>query len=439
MSEKLIVLSMDAMVSEDIAYLKTKPNFSRLFEKCAQVEKMCTIYPSITYPAHVSMMTGCRPGKHGIFNNTHFMSELPYPDWYLYSSDVKVENIFAAAKRAGKTTAAVYWPVTGCDANIDYLIDEYFFYANQPIEETFAALGTNEATMEVIRENMDRYPTVRTREDRYYLRNTFDHFIMGCMCSIIRKFQPDLLLVHNCWMDSHRHRYGVFNQYVTEALDQADLWLGEIIEALEDAGIYEETNFVLVSDHGQRDFVRRLKMNVLLRRGGFIDVDEEGKVTDWRAFAQSNGMSVSVHLKDKKDAALTQQVYDYLKGLMDEGVWGIGKIRTVAEAEAEYGLSGPFSFIIETDGYTTFADGWDEPIVNPIDFSDYRLGNATHGYEPETGAQPVFVAKGPAFKAGAYREFGRTIDEAPTYAYILGDSLPEAEGCVMMDMLAEGR
>ena len=33
MSEKLIVLSMDAMVSEDIAYLKTKPNFSRLFKK----------------------------------------------------------------------------------------------------------------------------------------------------------------------------------------------------------------------------------------------------------------------------------------------------------------------------------------------------------------------------------------------------------------------
>ena len=109
------------------------------------------------------------------------------------------------------------------------------------------------------------------------------------------------------------------------------------------------------------------------------------------------------------------------------------------EAAEEYGLYGPFSFIVETDGYTTYADGWEEPIVNPIDFSDYRLGNATHGYEPETGAQPVFIAKGPAFKAGAYRERGRVIDEAPTYARILGDSMPEAEGCVMEDMLAEGR
>jgi len=430
---------MDAMVSEDIDYLKTKPNFSRLFEKCAQVEKMCSVYPSITYPAHTSMMTGCRPGKHGIFNNTRFMSKLTYPDWYLHASDVKVENVFAAAKRAGKTTAAVYWPITGCDPNIDYLIDEYFFYENQPVEETFAQLGANEATLKIIRENMDRYPTFRKKEDRLYLHNTFDHFIMGCMCSLIRKHQPDLLMVHNCWLDSLRHRYGVFNKYVTEGLDMTDLWLGDIISALEDAGIYDETNFVLVSDHGQRDFVRRLKMNVLLRRGGFLDVDENGKLTDWRAIAQSNGMSFSVHLKDKADEKLKQQVYDYLKGLADEGVWGFGKIRTVEEAEAEYGLSGPFSFIVETDGYTTFAPGCQEPLVSPIDFSDYRLGNATHGYQPETGAQPVFIAKGPAFKAGTYREYGQIIDEAPTYARILGDSLPQAEGRVMEDMLAEGR
>ena len=439
MSEKLIVLSMDPMVSEDIAYLKTKPNFSRLFRNCAQVEKMCTVYPSITYPAHVSMMTGCRPGKHGIFNNHHFKSELPYPDWYLYNSDIKVENVFAAAKRAGKTTAAVYWPVTGNDPNIDYLINEFFFYQNEPVEDAFAGFGANEDTLAVIRENMHRLPTMRKREDRMYLRNTFDDFIMGCMCSLIRNHQPDLLMVHNCWLDSTRHRYGVFNDYTREGLDLTDMWLGQVIKALEDAGIYDETNFILVSDHGQRDFSRRMKPNVLLRRAGFFDVDENGKVADWRAYAQSNGMSFRVFLKDKNDEVTKQQVYEYLQQLQAEGVWGGGKIRTEEEARADYGLYGDFSFIIETDGYTTYSDDWNEPVISGIDFSDYRLGNATHGYEPETGAQPVFVARGPAIKTGYFRERGRVIDEAPTYAYILGDSLPEAEGSVMMDILAEGR
>jgi len=218
-----------------------------------------------------------------------------------------------------------------------------------------------------------------------------------------------------------------------------DIWLGEVIAALEAAGIYDETNFVLVSDHGQRDFVRRMKMNVLLRRAGFIDVDEAGNVTDWRAFAQASGMSTTIFLKDPDDEALVKRVYGFLKSLEAGEVWGIGKIRTADEVREEYGTYGTFSFIVETDGYTSFSDDWKEPLLNPIDFSDYRLGNAAHGYEPETGAQPVFVAKGPAFRAGAYRERGRVIDEAPTYARILGDALPQAEGSVMEDMLAEGR
>ena len=69
MKRKTIVFSVDALVYEDIAYLRTKPNFSKLMVHCSGIERVCTVYPSITYPAHVSIMTGCRPGKHGVFTN----------------------------------------------------------------------------------------------------------------------------------------------------------------------------------------------------------------------------------------------------------------------------------------------------------------------------------------------------------------------------------
>ena len=71
MKQKLFILSMDAMVHEDVAYMMQKPNFARIMAKRAEVEKVCTVYPSMTYPAHTAIITGCRPGKHGIFNNTH--------------------------------------------------------------------------------------------------------------------------------------------------------------------------------------------------------------------------------------------------------------------------------------------------------------------------------------------------------------------------------
>ena len=441
MKEKTIVLSMDAMVGADIAYLKTKPNFSRLFKERCEIGKVCTVYPSITYPAHMSIMTGCRPGKHGVITNLEFASDKGYPAWHLYSDILQVEDIFAAAKRAGMTTGAIYWPVCGKNPNIDYLINEFFFYENEPVEETFAAMGANEATLEIVRENMHRFPTAFGQvKGPLELNNSFDDFIMGCMCSMIRKNQPDLLLVHNCWIDDLRHRNGVFNQFVTEGLDQTDEWLGRVIAALEDAGTYENTNFVLLSDHGQRDFARRLKFNLLLRRGGFIDVDEKGKITDWRALAQSNGMSATIFLKDPNDKVLEEELRAYLQGLADQCVWGFTQIHTEEEVRERYGMYGGFAFMVETDGYTSFSDDWDEPLFKGADMTDsHRMGTATHGYHPETGPQPVFVARGPGFKAGAYIENAFVIDEAPTIARMFGDAMPQAEGRVMTELLAEGR
>ena len=91
--------------------------------------------------------------------------------------------------------------------------------------------------------------------------------------------------------------------------------------------------------------------------------------------------------------------------------------------------------MLETDGYTAFGESWNEPLVNPVDITDYRLGNATHSYQPEKGPQPIFVATGPAFRPGAVVEQARTIDEAPTYAAILGQTMPQAEGRVLCELL----
>lgn len=436
MKEKLLVYSMDALVHEDLEYLRTKPNFSRLMADCAEVEHIRTVYPSLTYPAHVSIATGCRPGKHGIISNTSFQTVNDGKvNWLLSSDLIQAEDIYAAAKRAGCTTASVYWPVMGNNPNIDYLINEYFFPdPGESILDGFARQGASEDALKAVKDNLDRFPNHHTKEI-LSKNTTFDDFINGCACSMIRRYQPDLLLVHNCYMDTTRHRYGLFTEHNSLCLDYLDEWLGELTAAMEDAGVYETTNFVLLSDHGQLDFVRRIKPNVLLCRGGFIDRNADGTVRSWRAFAQSNGMSFSVYLKDPKDAELHRQVFEYLKKLADDGVWGFEQIQTAEEVKERYGLYGPFSFLAETDGYSAFADSWEEPVLNPIDLTDYRLGKATHGYQPEKGPQPVFLGRGPAFRAGARLERGEIINEAPTFAKILGAELPDAEGICMSELL----
>ena len=433
MKQKLFVLSLDALVREDIEYMMTKPNFRRIMEKRAEVDKVLSVFPAITYPAHTTLMTGCYPGKHGVYNNVPFKD---YEDnkkhWYRYSKVVRVEDIFTAAKRAGCTTASVYWPITGCHPDIDYIINEYFFfYPEEDTIEAFRGMGANDATIKIIEENRNTIEGVRRKEIGY----SYDRFLMQCACSLIRDVQPDVMLVHNCIPDTARHKYGAFGEGLKEGLDRVDAQLGDVVAAMEAAGVYEQTNFIILSDHGQMDFDKRTKINVLLAEGGFLEVAPDGSVYDWQAFAQSNGMSASVYLRDPANKKLYDQVYAYLQKLVAEKKWGFTHVYTTEEAKEKYGTYGPFSFMLATDGSTSVSDAWTKDALEIFGADEKRPLKATHGYEPELGPQPVFMAHGPAFREGASIPNAKLVDIAPTLAKVLGQELSEAQGRCLTELL----
>ena len=437
MNQKTIVLSVDSLVGEDLDRMKSMPNFVRLFQNAARVNEIHGIYPSLTYPAHVSMMTGCRPGKHGLFTNDEMSLTGGPVRWHYYSRAIQVEDIYAAAKRAGCTTASVFWPVTGGNPNIDWLLNEYCFddVPIRDVENAYARMGANEETLQIVRENEPLLPWDRENaHGQFRVKDEFDDFLMACACGMIRRFQPDLMLIHNCLIDTLRHGCGVFNDAVTFGLAQEDFWLGDLIGAMEDAGTLDNTNFILVSDHGHMNYTRRHHINVLLRREGFIDVDGEEKITDWRAFAQANGMSSVIVMKDPDDRETYEKLGAFLLKLADEGVWGFRKVYTEPEMREKYGTYGNFAYFLETDGFTAFGEKWTGPF-SVINKTDYRWDKASHGYEPEKGPQPVFLATGPAFRPGAVLERAELIDEAPTIAAIFGQQLPQAEGRCLSELL----
>ncbi len=439
MKNKLVVLSMDAMVGQDLEYLSGKPNFARLMAHACRVDQVTTIYPSITYPAHVSLLTGCTAGTHGVYNNTELVFGPPHPPWHLLSEMIQREDIFALCKRAGLSTASVYWPVTGRNPNIDYLLNEYFFYDREEqssidaICAAFARQGASRETLACVRENAARFPSeARTANEPLTIRQTFDDFITGCVCSLIAHHRPDVLFAHNCYLDTLRHRHGVFNEYVNEGLDRTDRWLGQIIDALDEAGVLEATNFVILSDHGQMNYARRLKPNVAFVRNGFILLDESGMIREWKAYAQSNGMSVSVFVKDKSDE---QEVHDFLQSLVAEGTWGFETLYTKDEVSESYGWTGDFSFVLETDGITAFSDDWHEPVAGVVDLTTPGWAKASHGYEPHKGPQPVFIATGPAFKRDAHIASCNIIDIAPTLAAALALRMDGAQGRALVELI----
>lgn len=430
MNKYVIVISQDALVYEDTFLLRELPVFGSIWKDTARVNEVRSIYPSVTYPCHASMMTGCYPDKHGIINNEVNTFLEKSSDWNWFYDEVKVPSIFDVAKRQGLTTAAVFWPVTGNCKSIDYLIDEYWPQSEtESMRECFINSGSSE---ELVRKCIDPHLWMQVNRTHPYC----DEFINACACSIIREYKPNLMMIHPANIDAYRHQTGLFSPKVDHGLHEIDNWLGWIIKATKDAGIYEQTDFFVVSDHGQINISRVICPNVEFVKRGLIQV-RDGKIVDFTAFAKSTGASAQVYLSDKNDQASYKRVHEILNNMCGQGIFGISRIYTAQEVEKEERLTGEFSFVLETDGYTAFSNDWEGSLVRGHDPKDYRFGRATHGHHPDRGPQPTLIAFGPSIKPGVVVEKRCIVDEPPTFAKVLGLDMGDIDGTAISEILKE--
>ena len=426
MEKHVIVVSVDALVYEDLENTAGLPVFDKMMKEGARINRVTTIYPALTHPIHATMMTGCTAGKTGIVSNELFEAGQTERPWYNHLPEVQCDTIFHAAHRAGLKTAACRWPVTANGGDvIDYLIPETMGTDEKGHEDdplgVYKKLGTSECCMPIVEEAVSRFGF--THEHPFY-----DDFEIFCACEIIKKYQPNLLMTHPGLVDAERHRTGLFSPYVRKAVEKTEEYLEQLLAAVKEAGIEDSTDFIVLSDHGHLNIERTICPNVFLKDAGLIRTDTEGKITSWDAFTASCGLSGQVYLSDPSDPALKARVYSLLRDMAEEGIYGFERVFTAEEVKERYGLYGDFSFVIETDGFTSFSEAWERPVVRPIDISDYRLGHSTHGHMPEKGPQPPLLAMGPSIRSGFVQESGSILGHAPTFAKILEITLPEAQG-----------
>ena len=433
MAKHLIVVSADALVFEDLEFAKDLPVLGKMMKEGAQIQRVRTIYPTLTHPVHASIMTGCPAGETTIVANEEFCPGQLERPWFNHIDQVKCETIFHAAHRAGLTTAACRWPVTAGGGDvIDYLVPEVMGLDMRGHEDdpasVYRALGTSECVMDIVEEALAKYGCGNAHPD-------YDEFEMWAAAQIIRRYQPNVLFCHPGHIDGERHRTGLFTDPVKESVALTDKWLAMLLDAVKEAGIQDETDFVVLSDHGHLNICRTVCPNVFLHDAGYIQCDEEGNITHWDAYIGSCALSAHVYLSDPEDKELYESVAELLYAMADEKLYGFEQVFTREEVKERYGLDGDFSFVIETDGFTTFADDWNRPVVRDLDTSDYRFGHSTHGHMPEKGPQPTFLGMGPSFKKGAVVAEGHILNHAPTFAKILDVELPQAKGKAEEELL----
>ena len=146
---RMLVLSIDAMTGDDLRAAAALPNFARLLDGCALATEVLSVFPSLTYPCHVAMATGCWPMHTGVYNNERFLPETRKRPWYFYTDELARPTIFAAARAAGVSTGCVMWPCMG-RGPIDTLVPEIWGETpDAPFLEPFCAAGSADFIREI--------------------------------------------------------------------------------------------------------------------------------------------------------------------------------------------------------------------------------------------------------------------------------------------------
>ena len=105
----MIVVSLDG-VRHDYLDRAPFPAFDRIAREGLRASRLVPVYPSNTFPGHVSLATGATPAVHGIVDNRFW--DRARRERFDYSNDaswIEAEPLWAAAERQGVPAATFFW------------------------------------------------------------------------------------------------------------------------------------------------------------------------------------------------------------------------------------------------------------------------------------------------------------------------------------------
>ena len=246
------------------------PNFTRMAREGARARGMIPVFPSKTFPNHLSIVTGVYPVKHGIVSNRFWdparKSAYALGDpksmgdgtWYT------ADPIWVTAEQQGMVTASLDWP--GSDAAISGV---------RPTRFT-------------------RYKASTT------MANRTDSLL--AWLSLPDSIRPHLIAVYNPDLDHAGHNYGPWTPQVAAAIATADTMVGAILDGIARLPIATETYVILVADHGMTEVSRDtyLDIGTLVDTAGVI-IAEGGPVVNLHV---AGGKSRAIILRDSLNRRL---------------------------------------------------------------------------------------------------------------------------------------
>jgi len=414
----LVMVSVDGMKPEYVTHAAEHgakvPNLQKLMVEGMYAEGVQGVIPTVTYPSHTTLITGVWPEKHGIYANTLFDPlDKGKMAWYWYAEDLKVPTLYNAAMAAGRTTAAIQWPVT-VGAKVTWDIPEIWRAGDENDIKLVRATSTPGLLDEAEKEIGIYRGGIDTTVEADEVRVKYAEWIL-------EKKKPALLLLHVSALDHIEHDTYPFSPEALAVIERQDVALGRL-RATAERVFPGRVIFCVASDHGFVKVEKQVSFGAAFVQAGLIALDKKGKATDWKAFPWSTGGSAAVVLKDPKDAETTEKVRALLKKMASDPANGIDRVLEGDDLHARGGFPTASFFVGLKPGWKN-SYSLTGPVVESVKVS------GTHGALndlPELRSS--FFVVGPGVPAGKKFELIDMRDIAPTLAKLVGLELPTADG-----------
>ncbi|MEL6445563.1 MAG: ectonucleotide pyrophosphatase/phosphodiesterase [Bacteroidota bacterium] len=332
------------------------PTLRRLVAEGVRAESLVPVIPTKTFPNHYTLVTGLYTESHGVVGNAMYDPEFDAagtPASFSMGNREAVadgrwwggEPIWVTAEKQGVPAATLFWP--GSEAEIGGVRpSEWLPYEhNMPHGDRVAlALGW-----------LDRTDATR----------------------------PGFVRLYFSLVDSQGHRHGPDAPEVAAAIEDVDRALGMFVNGLEERGLLDQTDLVVVADHGMAETAP--ERTVYLDDALTIDAHR----IMW-------GEPVGIWT-DEPDAVLDSlAALDHVTAYRREDI----------PARMHYNDHPRIPSVV------VFADaGWTVTRRSYAEQRPARLSGGAHGYDnayPTMGG--LFAARGPSFRVGAVTPAFSTVD-----------------------------
>jgi predicted AlkP superfamily pyrophosphatase or phosphodiesterase len=395
-AHKLIIISIDGLDSRffrDADRLHIKIPTLRRMAASGIVADVIGMAPTLTWPSHAIIATGLPPDQNGVPDNDKPGKP---DDHYWLERDLKATPLWRAATEKGLRTATIYWPST-VGAHDDFNCPEY--WKGHPD----TAIPFDEITAKCTPGLIDRI----SKWDNSFLAPLWDDAIgIDVMRYLLTHEKLDLIMLHLPELDAEQHETGALSIYARKALENDDELLGVALQKMP-----PDTEVAIVSDHGFDTVSYVVRPRVMLKAAGLSD-----------AVTVKYGLIATTNLKAA--AILRKAIGVKLSGIAREvPMTEVRKLAPAAEVQ-----------------------GWVAAFDTPLGFvaNEESSGRAVgagnhkgvHGMWPTHDAsRPVFILSGPGVKHARLLDMS-ILDEAPTFAEILGVKLPRAKGTSVLGRTA---